>query len=307
MRLLHLILVNICSIGYVILKIAYVVVHFATTIFVYKFIGTWSAVITFFTPPFSEIWWAILLWWRTGEVLNIFSILIFGIIALNIIQLIFAAAMVATGPKDDYDEEAIIVVSKYPLISNNAQEFIDRSVANSSINYKDFIEKSTQMLVDRGMTIAETERFVQSDNTKIAYAAGLIAEQLLAARNVMGEETGHMFESAVFERLNSILDPKIKKLFGNIPDLLTRNRLDPKNARVGTLQYMLKVNKLDKTEAARKLKESSLFQLFVNATMLQENICTLADLAVERGLATNDWLTNSRLRNNPSQPDGMVH
>lgn len=60
----------------------------------------WPAVITFFTPPISEIYWAVSGWWYTGEVINHFSLMIFGIVALYAIQIVLALAMVATGPKE---------------------------------------------------------------------------------------------------------------------------------------------------------------------------------------------------------------
>ena len=100
MRTVHLVLAFICSLMYGAIMLALFVVHVATTFLAYQIAGLLPAIVTFFTPPFSEIWWAISTWWQTGVVLNLFTLMIIGVIALYVLQMIFALLLVATEPKE---------------------------------------------------------------------------------------------------------------------------------------------------------------------------------------------------------------
>lgn len=76
-----------------IINIACLGVHVATTYFAYKAVGFWAAVLTFVSPPVSELWWAFDAWMETGIFLNLFTLMILGIIALYVFQLVLVTLL----------------------------------------------------------------------------------------------------------------------------------------------------------------------------------------------------------------------
>lgn len=106
MRHIHIILAGLTALLYGGIKLALLVVHVATTYYAWVISDSVLAgVITFFTPPFSEIWWAFSTWMQTGVFLNLFTIMIIGVIALYVGQIVLAALLVLTEPKGGHQSE----------------------------------------------------------------------------------------------------------------------------------------------------------------------------------------------------------
>lgn len=100
MRAIHIMLAGVAGIGFMVINVVMLVVHVGTTFLVFQGWGFWPALITFFTPPVSEIWWAISVWWHTGVFLNLFTLMICGVIALYLVQMVLAVLVAATEPQN---------------------------------------------------------------------------------------------------------------------------------------------------------------------------------------------------------------
>jgi hypothetical protein len=73
-----------------------IVLHLYTTFVAYKFSGVIAAVITFLTPPFSELYWAVTIWASTGDFMSdiLIGLLLYLIIWIPIIiSVSFAKAL----------------------------------------------------------------------------------------------------------------------------------------------------------------------------------------------------------------------
>lgn len=173
---------------------------------------------------------------------------------------------------------------------NEAAEDYVRTVAGKSDDiYRQFIHHVAQCLADMSMTSEELAVFLGHDNTKIAFSAGIAAEQLLAARNVMGPKTGEKFEKAVFKVLERITNPNARGVMAWTPKLLEHCRIDPANMRIHTLSYMLMSSGLGESPVFQKF-ESSLYRTMISEIIMHEGDGVIMHLAPKHGLASADWL-----------------
>jgi hypothetical protein len=65
-------------------QIGAALLHVWTIILAYQFSGFIGAVLSFFLPVISEIWWAVVIWKRVGP-LNLYMLAIVAVVALFVI------------------------------------------------------------------------------------------------------------------------------------------------------------------------------------------------------------------------------
>lgn len=106
MRHIHTIFAGLAALLYGGIKLSLLVVHVVTTYYAWVISDSvWVGVITFFTPPFSEVWWAFSAWMQTGVFLNLFTLMIIGIIALYVVQAMLAMLFLSTEPKAEQQSD----------------------------------------------------------------------------------------------------------------------------------------------------------------------------------------------------------
>lgn len=174
-------------------------------------------------------------------------------------------------------------------IQTAADEYVSLIAQRADQYYRVVIHDVVQILVDMGLTQPETAKFLGNPVTKMAYTAGIAAEQLQAARNVMGPKIGEKFEKAVFRRLDSLTDPVMRSTFKMTQHLLAHCRIDGMNARTHTVSYMLMVNDLESSPAMQRFGEA-IYRTMINATMMSEGDGVIIHLAPRHGLATPEWI-----------------
>ena len=100
MRLIHTILFGVTALLFGGINLSLLVVHVVTTYYAWVVSDSILAgVITFFTPPFSQLWWAFTTWMQTGIFLNLFTLMILGVIVLYVVQIVLTVLLALTEPK----------------------------------------------------------------------------------------------------------------------------------------------------------------------------------------------------------------
>lgn len=99
MRVIHNVFAVLATITYGLIMIGLAGAHIWTTYLAARISGTASALLTFFTPPLSEIYWAVSAWSHTGVFFNHFVVVYCWVAALYVLQMVFALALALTEPR----------------------------------------------------------------------------------------------------------------------------------------------------------------------------------------------------------------
>lgn len=86
-----MLLTTTAMIGGFVVHLGALVVHVVTVWFAYQLGGLLPAILTFFTPPFAEVYWAFDTWMRYGVFFNLFTQMCLAVVAGYIF--IFVAAL----------------------------------------------------------------------------------------------------------------------------------------------------------------------------------------------------------------------
>ena len=149
-----------------------------------------------------------------------------------------------------------------------AQNFSLRLLEHVDRSYKHSIQNLVQILVGCGLNENDTSTFLGYPHLKITYAMGICAEELLPARNTLGEREGERFEQAVINQLAPNMDGYTEKQISTmIENFLKIMREDPANSRLILLDIMMEVCGLKNNISFKNLCKSPIKTLAVQVTI----------------------------------------
>ncbi|WP_336747772.1 hypothetical protein [Aureimonas altamirensis] len=104
MKAVHVFFAALAGILFFVIQVALFAAHATTIYWAWQISRSIIAtVLTLVFPVIAQFWWAWRAWGMTGSFLNIFTLMILGVMALYIIQIIFVTIAAATEPKEKYE------------------------------------------------------------------------------------------------------------------------------------------------------------------------------------------------------------
>lgn len=162
-----------------------------------------------------------------------------------------------------------------------ASEFLYLVFEKSDEVYRSILQQWVQILVDNDLSQKDAEKIISSDKSKLMFTAGMVASQLLAAKNLLGEEAGQAFEKAVFSMLGTLQNPVARQVFATVMPLLILNRKDPTHTEVRALEAILVANGVQ-TDAFIKAVNDPISSLAIQGAIMSYGNGVIATL-VQQG------------------------